>query len=117
MIRGDSKQPESQSHQGLIPLPVFAEVLMTSKDGFKRLAYWVQASKSKSTYGDKSIFVTIIRSDEAKIFGYFRGLSSPSVTESITTLFLSPRSKSAGQTRFPTFSTKRTVPSSRVKDS
>src|SRR5580704_11384254 len=110
-----SRKPESQLYQCLIPLPVFAEVLITSIDGLRRLAYCVHASESKSTYGNKSIFVTIIKSDEAKIFGYFRGLSSPSVTESITTLFPSPRSKSAGHTRFPTFSTKRIPPSSRVK--
>src|ERR1700733_3695619 len=40
--------------------------------------------------------------------GYFSGLSSPSVTERITTLARSPRSNIAGQTRFPTFSIKTT---------
>ena len=39
------------------------------------------------------------------------GLSSPSVTDSTTTLARSPRSKSAGQTRFPTFSMKTMPPS------
>src|ERR1022692_2928150 len=36
--------------------------------------------------------------------GYFIGLSAPSVTEARTTRLASPRSNSAGQTRFPTFS-------------
>ena len=36
--------------------------------------------------------------------GYLSGLSSPSVTDRITTLASSPRSHSAGQTRLPTFS-------------
>ena len=40
----------------------------------------------------------------ANMCGYFSGLSVPSVTEMTTTLLCSPRSKSAGQTRFPTFS-------------
>ena len=36
--------------------------------------------------------------------GYLSGLSSPSVTDSTTTLCASPRSKPAGHTRLPTFS-------------
>src|SRR4051794_21946729 len=46
------------------------------------------------------------------MWGYFSGLSSPSVTEMTTTLRTSPRSKSAGQTRLPTFSTNSRLPSS-----
>ena len=42
--------------------------------------------------------------------GYLSGLSSPSVTEAITTRALSPRSKSAGHTRLPTFSMNRSAP-------
>ena len=45
-----------------------------------------------------------IRSAAANMSGYFSGLSSPSVTESTTTLCASPRSNAAGQTRLPTFS-------------
>ncbi len=46
--------------------------------------------------------------------GYLSGLSSPSVTERITTLAASPRSKAAGQTRLPTFSMNSSPPSGRT---
>jgi hypothetical protein len=45
------------------------------------------------------------------MYGYFSGLSVPSVTEMITTLLRSPRSNRAGHTRFPTFSTMSSDPS------
>jgi len=47
------------------------------------------------------------RWDDWNIYGYFKGLSSPSVTLITTTLLDSPRSNKAGQTKFPTFSIKR----------
>lgn len=40
-----------------------------------------------------------IRLAAANICGYFSGLSSPSVTDSTATLWRSPRSKLAGQTK------------------
>src|SRR6266496_1694564 len=43
--------------------------------------------------------------------GYLSGLSSPSVTERMTTLCASPRSNAAGQTRLPTFSIRSRLPS------
>ena len=49
------------------------------------------------------------------MYGYFSGLSVPSVTEMITTLPPSPRSNRAGQTRLPTFSTNTTEPGCRVE--
>ena len=47
--------------------------------------------------------------------GYFNGLSSPSVTDSTTTLCASPRSKPAGQTRLPTFSISSRLSSLRIQ--
>ena len=51
-----------------------------------------------------------ISSAAANMSGYLSGLSSPSVTDSTTTLCASPRSKAAGQTRLPTFSMNSRLP-------
>ena len=53
--------------------------------------------------------LTTSRSAAENMWGYFSGLSSPSVTEMTTTRAVSPRSNSAGHTRFPTFSTNTTL--------
>ena len=58
------------------------------------------------TYGARSILLSSMRSAARNMSGYLSGLSSPSVTDRITTLCASPRSKAAGQTRLPTFSMK-----------
>src|SRR5580704_5364416 len=55
-----------------------------------------QRSMLKSTWGSRSDLVMITISAARNMCGYFSGLSSPSVTESITTLAPSPRSNSAG---------------------
>ena len=47
---------------------------------------------------------TSMRSAARNMSGYLSGLSSPSVTDRMTTLCASPRSNAAGQTRLPTFS-------------
>ena len=51
------------------------------------------------------------RSAAWNMSGYLSGLSSPSVTDRMTTLCASPRSKAAGQTRLPTFSISSRLPS------
>ena len=55
------------------------------------------ASSSNSTAVARSIFVTMATSALLKMVGYFKGLSSPSVTESRTRRRLSPRSYDDGQ--------------------
>ena len=49
-------------------------------------------SRSNSQASARSILVIIARSAELNSPGYFKGLSSPSVTESKATLVVSPRS-------------------------
>ena len=52
----------------------------------------------------------ITKSAARNMWGYFCGLSSPSVTEITTTRADSPRSNNAGHTRLPTFSMKTVEP-------
>src|SRR3954468_69819 len=69
------------------------------------------SSRMPGRYGSRSILVIRTRSALRNITGYLSGLSSPSVTERATTFSAWPRSKTAGQTRLPTFSiTKRSRP-------
>ena len=65
---------------------------------------------SKSRYGSRSTLLSRTRSAARNICGYFNGLSAPSVTDAMTTRACSPRSKSAGQTKLPTFSITSTDP-------
>ena len=55
----------------------------------------------------RSVLLMTRQSEVVKALGYFLGLSSPSGVESRTQRMFSPRSKLAGQTRFPTFSMNR----------
>ncbi|MNH29147.1 hypothetical protein D3C79_893590 [compost metagenome] len=71
----------------------------------------MQRATSKLTWGSRSVLLMIISWAAANMSGYFSGFSSPSVTERMATLYFSPRSKPAGQTRLPTFSMKRMPPS------
>ena len=66
------------------------------------------ASICTGRYGSRSVLVISTQSASRNITGYFKGLSSPSVTLSSATLRCSPTSNSAGHTRLPTFSTQST---------
>ncbi len=55
-----------------------------------------------------SILLRMATSEWRKMSWCFLTMSSPSVTEMTTTLRSVPSGKSAGQTRFPTFSMKMT---------
>ena len=63
------------------------------------------AATSTGRWGRRSTLVISTTSALRNIRGYLSGLSSPSVTLSNATLWCSPTSNSAGQTRLPTFST------------
>ena len=63
-----------------------------------------QRSTSKLRCGSRSTLFSSISDAAWNMSGYLSGLSSPSVTDSTTTLCASPRSKPAGHTRLPTFS-------------
>ena len=86
--------------------PVFAT---SSKPGYgpplgiAGLAAGCRATPSLPVLALGGVFST--SSAARNITGYFSGLSSPSGTDSSTTLRCCPRSKLAGQTRLPTFST------------
>src|SRR5262249_40877512 len=86
------------------PAPVFSETSNTRIPGRTAWMLFRAAAASNPTTVARSIFVIRATSAVLKIVGYLSGLSSPSVTENITTRMSSPRSKLAGQTRFPTFS-------------
>jgi hypothetical protein len=94
----------SQASHSSMPSPLFAETCSTAIFGLTRRAYSMHFATSNVRCGSRSVLVSSIRSLAANMFGYLSGLSSPSVTERITTLCASPRSNSAGQTRLPTFS-------------
>ena len=68
------------------------------------------APRRNAHSGSRSILLISINRQARNMCGYLSGLSSPSVTESITTLARSPRSNSAGHTRLPTFSISTTEP-------
>ena len=71
---------------------LFADVLKIRIPGRTARIFRSAASKSNSQASAKSIFVITAISAELKIFGYFSGLSSPSVTLSSATRIFSPRS-------------------------
>ena len=62
------------------------------------------ASRSKLNTGIVSTLFRMTAWDAWNTPGYLSGLSSPSGTDRIITLMFSPRSKSVGHTRLPTFS-------------
>jgi hypothetical protein len=96
---------------------VVADSAIIRVPGLIERAYSWHRSTSKSTYGSRSTLLTTTRSAAANMYGYFSGLSVPSVTEMTTTLARSPRSNSAGQTRLPTFSTNSSEPASGARES
>ena len=64
-----------------------------------------KASRSKLNTGMVSTLLSTTASATWNTPGYLSGLSSPSGTDKIITLAFSPKSKSVGHTRLPTFST------------
>src|SRR5262249_25578239 len=94
----------SHAYHSPSPSPCVADTWTTESRGFTRPADAMQRSTSKCTWGRRSILLRSIKSLARNMWGYLIGLSSPSVTDMTTTLPLSPRLKSAGQTRLPTFS-------------
>ncbi len=101
-----------RSRRADIPAPVVAETSKISTEGLAARAARRTRPTSNVTYGNRSVFVITSRSEVLKTSGYLSGFSSPSVTLSRATRASSPSGTSAGQTRFPTFSTRR----SRVSD-
>src|ERR1022692_1047528 len=97
------------SHSGM-PAPVFAEIWITGRPGLTRCAHSIAKPTSNSRYGSRSHLLSSSSDAARNMSGYFSGLSSPSVTDHTTTLWASPRSNAAGQTRLPTFSMSRRLP-------
>ena len=87
-----------------MPSSLVAETCRISIAGLMRRAFSRQRARSKRRCGSRSTLFSSISDAAANMSGYLSGLSSPSVTDSTTTLCASPRSKPAGQTRLPTFS-------------
>ena len=108
--RGRGAGWQSQSYHSGRPAPVVADSGSIRTPGLSFLTSAACRSRSKSTYGSRSVLVTRTRSAWRNMCGYFTGLSSPSVTDASTTLACSPRSNRAGQTRLPTFSITTTDP-------
>ena len=84
---------------------VIEEISITSALGLVDDIFDFNSLISKFKWGNKSTLVIKIKSASLNIIGYFKGLSSPSVILKSATLKCSPISNSAGQTKFPTFST------------
>jgi CheY-like chemotaxis protein len=101
----ESRRRSSRNSRNLsIPSPVFADNLKISIPGRTAWMLHLAAASSNSTAAPRSDLVMTATSAPLKIVGYFRGLSSPSVTEISTKRKSSPRSYEDGHTRFPTFS-------------
>src|SRR5271165_1838874 len=103
-----------QAVKAATPSPVRAETINVCRFGLTRKALARHWPMSKSRCGRRSALLSSMRSAVTNMSGYLSGLSSPSVTESTTTLRASPRSKAAGQTRLPTFSMNSAPPDGRV---
>src|SRR5712664_2802201 len=86
----------SQLHHSSRPSPRSAESWNTRSRGFTFRAYSKKRSRSNWRCGSKSSLFRTSTSQARNMWGYFSGLSSPSVTEAITTLGPSPRSKERG---------------------
>src|SRR5262249_21136996 len=87
----------SRPFQDSRPWPLAAESVTISRCGFTRRAWARHCSTSKSRCGRRSTLLSTITSLARNMWGYFSGLSSPSVTDMITTLVCSPRSQRAGR--------------------
>ena len=73
--------------------------------GFSDFTVERNAPSSKSNTGIVSTLFNTMASAASKMPGYLMGLSSPSGTDRIMARAFSPKSKSVGHTRLPTFST------------
>ena len=98
----------SQSHQASMPSPLRALTANRGACGLRSSSVLVYLSMSKSKAGATSTLLSSCAPACWKMPGYLMGLSSPSGTERIMMDRFSPRSKSTGQTRLPTFSIKMT---------
>ena len=87
------------------PSPVVAERGKIGACGFSWFTLSSKASLLKLNTGIVSTLFKMTASETWKTPGYLSGLSSPSGTDKIMTLAFSPKSKSVGHTRLPTFST------------
>src|SRR5262249_2668691 len=105
--RCSANRESSNAMNSGIPSPVLAATRTVSIPGRTAWMLAAAASQSNSTAPARSVLVITATSALLKMGGYLSGLSSPSVTDISTSRRFSPRSYEAGQTRLPTFSTKR----------
>ena len=90
---GDARRWSSQSMKSVTPTPVVAETSMARADGITRARFSrMAATETPGRYGSRSTFVSTTRPALRNMTGYFSGLSTPSVTDSTTTLAAWPRS-------------------------
>ena len=91
--------------QASTPSPFVAAMGKMGACGFSWRTALSNASRSKLNTGRVSTLFSTTASATWNTPGYLSGLSSPSGTDRIMTFAFSPRSKSVGHTRLPTFST------------
>ena len=90
--RGPALRKPRKSMNSFIPRPVFADTRSTCIPGRTAWIFASAVGSSKSTACERSILVSTATSALLKIVGYFRGLSSPSVTDVSTRRKFSPKS-------------------------